>query len=170
MAKSDNWQTPPNLAAVLQAEFKFDVEVCAAEGNRAIPKIPYMGLDNGMDALKVDWGNPGDMCYCNPPYSMLKPFIMRAMDQYKKGREIVMLVPAYTDTQVWWDVVSVACDVRFLKGRLRFWDQGKPGKDTARFPSALLVFKSNYGAYKGGVKGYTFWDWKDALDNPLKSV
>lgn len=161
MAKSDNWATPPDLMQTLHNEFWFNLEVCASADLRALgfDHIPYMGLDNGRDALVEPWGTYGDVCYINPPYSMLEEFTARAYTTHTL--KTVMLIPAYTDTKYWWNYIHGEADeVRFLKGRLRFWENGKPGKDTARFPSALVVFDRTKAPSKGESTRYYGWNWK----------
>lgn len=147
---------------VLDSEFHFTLEVCAAEGNQALPSIPYMGLDNGRDALKDDWSSAfgAERVYMNPPYSMLPAFMGRAFDMRFSCQTIVCLIPAYTDTAIWWDyIVPHAAEIRFLKGRLKFWENGAPGKDTARFPSALVIYRKRPGVYRTAAVMH-LWDWK----------
>ena len=157
MAKNDNWSTPPELIKVLDAEFHFTLEVCAAADNRALPNIPYMGLDNGRDALvEPFWGNPGEVCYCNPPYSMKIAFVQKAFTQV--DRTIVMLLPVDSDTSAWQDVIGqTAHEIRLLRGRLSFLLYGKK-QSTARFPSAVVIWRP----YKGSMYGanVSFWDWR----------
>jgi hypothetical protein len=66
-----------------------------------------------------------------------------------------MCIPAYTDTAYWHEYVLRAHEIRLLKGRLKFLDNGKPA-DTARFPSAIVIFK-----HIGGVcqKQPHIWHW-----------
>lgn len=156
---SDNWSTPPALVKVLREEFKFTLEVCASAENRAMPDLPYMGLDNGLDAMHNSWGQQGDFWYCNPPYSQLPAFVNRAYTQYCEQRPGVLLIPAYTDTKYWDAVIGDVADVRFLKGRLRFWIDGKPGPTTARFPSALVEYPS---LVRWTQPQWGIWDWKAA--------
>lgn len=158
MAKHDNWSTPPDLMATLHDEFHFDCEVCAAADNRAIPNVPYMGLDNGKDATIPEWD--GQINYCNPPYSMLPVFVKAANnDAFFNGHTNVMLIPLYCDTAYWQQMIlKEACEVRLLAGRLRFWEDGKPGKDTARFPSALVIFKHVKGLIGCNIRP---WHWKE---------
>jgi hypothetical protein len=160
MAKSDLWMTPPDLMTVLHKEFDFTMEVCADDDRRAIPSIPYMGLDNDRDALVHMWfrdTDGTDVNYCNPPYSLLPEFVTAADQNSSVGTYNIMLIPAYTDTKYWQDIIfKRALQIRFLKGRLRFWENGKPGKDTARFPSALVIF----GGPEWTRPEIIQWDWK----------
>lgn len=167
MAKSDNWTTPPDLAKVLNDEFFFLKEVCAEENNRCYSPIPYISQEQ--DALKVSWASDGmqlshSRAYCNPPYSKLPAFVARGFEQALTNQMLVaMLIPVYTDTKYWDTYIDgVATEVRLLKGRLRFWENGKPGKDTARFPSALVVW--DYRAlHKDRPTTYWIWDWRASL-------
>ena len=159
MAKSDDWSTPPTIMKVLDDEFHFTLEVCAAADNRALPHVPYLGLDNGKDALQCEWfeGKSG-VAYPNPPYSKLPQFIYTAcVWSMVANSTVVMLIPVYTDTSVWHDCIKRdASEVRFLRGRLAFLMNGKK-QTTARFPSAVVVFKGPPTAK------LSLWDWKENL-------
>jgi site-specific DNA-methyltransferase (adenine-specific) len=50
-----------------------------------------------------------------------------------------MLIPARTDTKYWHDYVMNASKIYFVKGRLKF-DNGTENKNSAPFPSAVVVF------------------------------
>ena len=162
MPKSDDWQTPPALMAALDHEFRFNLEVCASEENRALhPSVPYMGLDNDLDARSHEWKNPGyrTTAFCNPPYSMLPLMVSKAIEesQVRDGKIIVMLIPAYTDTRYFQDGIRVFADeVRLLKGRLAFTLNGRR-QTTARFPSAVVIFRPHHGLGEATVR---FWNWK----------
>jgi site-specific DNA-methyltransferase (adenine-specific) len=162
MSKSDDWQTPPHLMAVLDKVFRFNLEVCAAKDNRALVGAPYIGLDTGTNALEVPWASSGcqPRAYCNPPYSQLPAFITAARDNaVHTPMVVVMLIPAYTDTLVWHNVIDkAAVEVRFLKGRLAFLMNGQR-QTTARFPSAVVVFDGG-SATVGRTPKYWLWDWK----------
>jgi len=159
MPKNDNWSTPPDLIERLEKDFPFTHEIFAAEGNRALPSLPYYGLDNGKDAFEVEWED-NSVNFLNPPYSFLTKAVHLTCGwtTIKPSITSVMLIPAYTDTKYFQDCIAKdAIQVRLLKGRLRFWEGGKPGKDTARFASAIVVFGQNY-LLKGPEM--VFWDWK----------
>lgn len=159
MPKSDNWSTPPALIQALRKEFQFTLEVCAAADNRAMPDIPYMGLDNDLDAMHNDWGPKGSVCFCNPPYSALTDFVTRATEQSAEGRTIIQLIPAYPGTLYFQDFVAqFAQDIRFLRGRLTFWENGVKGKYPARFDSAIVVW-TLYG-HSVLSPAIHFWDWR----------
>ena len=160
---ADSWSTPPDLALALQNEFSFDTEVCAEVDNRAIPSIPY--ISQAQDALQIEWAEwTKNRAYCNPPYSQLPAFVSRGFQQALAHQMLVaMLIPVYTDTKYWDNYIDgVATEVRLLKGRLRFWDNGKPGKDTARFPSALVVWDYRNLYKQKNSTDYWVCDWRSS--------
>lgn len=56
-----------------------------------------------------------------------------------------MLIPARTDTSYFHDYIfnGKADEVRFLRGRLKFTDEEGNAKDSAPFPSAVIVWRSS---------------------------
>lgn len=58
---------------------------------------------------------------------------------------MVMLIPARTDTSYFHDYIfnGKADEVRFLRGRLKFTDEEGNVKDSAPFPSAVIVWRSS---------------------------
>jgi hypothetical protein len=59
----------------------------------------------------------------------------------------VCLVPARTDTR-WWHDYAMRGEVRLLPGRLRFGD----ARNSAPFPSAVVVFRNESGSRDGVTK------------------
>lgn len=155
MGKHDNWQTPPDLFDALHREFQFGLDAACDTGHLG---LPYITKDQ--DALVTPWEY--DRTYVNPPYSMLPAFIERAAHQSREQEStVVMLIPVYTDTKVWHStILHHADEVRFLKGRLSFWEDGHKGKDTARFSSAVVIFRPTGGSLSNCT--LRFWDWRSA--------
>lgn len=90
-------------------------------------------LDNKfkVDGLKINWY---DRTYVNPPYSMPMPWVMKAIDENKQGKTIVMLLRMDTSTK-WFKLLQEAgATFMWINGRLRF-NTGKP----APFPSMLVL-------------------------------
>ena len=150
----DVWHTPPELFRVLHEEFAFDLDAAAHAGNALCPRY----ISPEQDALKTSW--LGKTVWCNPPYSLIGPFVMRAWDQCRTQRStVVLLIPAYTDPAYWWDViVPYAEEIRFLKGRVSFLEHGRK-KESARFPSVVVVFRWRRGEQRGSPRVW-WWDWK----------
>ena len=120
----NDWNTPKELYKQLDKEFKFDFDPC--------PNKP------DFDGLEIEWGFSN---FVNPPYKtdIQNKFIKKGFEEFKKGKTVVFLIPARTDTKRWQDIIFPnASEIRFLRGRLKFDDGG----GTATFPSAIIVFKN----------------------------
>ena len=128
------WNTPKALFAELDAEFHFTLDPCCNHDN-ALCKKHYTREDNG---LLQDWG--GESVYCNPPYGrIIKAWVEKAFEESKKpSTNIVMLLPARTDTSWFHDYIWGKAEVRFVRGRLHYND----GKNNAPFPSMIVIFKN----------------------------
>jgi phage N-6-adenine-methyltransferase len=127
----DEWATPVDLFAELDAEFHFTLDVCASDGNAKCERY-FTVADN---ALAQEWTG---VCWMNPPYSEMDRWLQKALDSSATGATVVCLVPSRTDVGWFWDIARQG-EIRFLRGRLSFVDDaGKTGP--APFPSCLVVF------------------------------
>lgn len=105
----DNYATPPELYNELNKEFNFDFDPC-----------PYNEGDIINDGLKIDWGKSN---FVNPPYSqkLKEQFIIKGIEEMKKGNVSVFLIPVSTSTKLFHDYIKPnANEIRFLKGRVKF--------------------------------------------------
>jgi len=126
---TDQWETPPELYALLDTEFGFGLDVCALPENAKCER--FFGPDD--DGLAQEWAG---VCWMNPPYgSEIAAWVGKAHAAAAAGATVVCLVPARTDTAWWWDHCRHG-QVRFLRGRLKFGG----GTMGAPFPSALVIF------------------------------
>lgn len=105
----------------LQKEFRFTVDAAAAAHNAKLPRY-WTEQDDG---LTQSWA--GERVYCNPPYSNIEPWVLKAWSE--TGADIiVMLLPANRTEQAFWqnhieprrDQPGSPLTVRFLPGRIRF--------------------------------------------------
>jgi len=125
------WATPKKLFDGLNAEFAFDLDVCATKRNAKCDRY-FTRRENG---LIQEWAPA--TCWMNPPYGPdLSQWMRKAYLESLRGATVVCLVPARTDTY-WWHDYALKGEIRFLRGRLRFGD----GKGRATFPSAVVVFR-----------------------------
>lgn len=116
-ADKNNWMTPPEIFAALDAEFGFYLDACASFENTLCPH--WLSCED--DALSCDWQSYGAV-WCNPPYKNPLPRVHKAVQQCGKQKQsIVMLLPADTST-VWFNCGrSTADETRFIiGGRLSF--------------------------------------------------
>ena len=126
---SDNWATPKAFYDALDAEFHFDYDPCPL---------------NGRGGLEGDWGKRN---YINPPYSrkLKEAFIMKAIEQSKKGKLCVMLLPVSTSTVIFHDHIKPnAKEIRFLRGRLKFAGINTKGEyvtnNSGQHDSMIVIF------------------------------
>jgi len=127
-----DWGTPDSVWAPLNAEFGFTLDAAASAENTKCARF-FSESDNG---LEQDWGR--EIVWCNPPYGhdRLWRWVKKGRDAAANGATVAMLVPAYTATAWWHDMVPHA-EVRFLKGKIQFVG----ATDRAVFASAVLVFR-----------------------------
>lgn len=111
----DHWQTPVSLFETLSMEFDFNCDAAASKDNSLCDYY----IDEQSDAL-ADHRDWGAKTWVNPPYSNIRPWIEKAIDQHRQGKTIVMLVPADTSVK-WFKLAFESCnEVRFISGRISF--------------------------------------------------
>jgi site-specific DNA-methyltransferase (adenine-specific) len=130
-AKTAEWETPLDLFLKLDAEFHFDMDVCASAENAKCGD--YWTAED--DGLAQPWY--GLTCWCNPPYGReISKWVKKAAES---GATVVMLLPARTDTRWFHDYVYRKAEIRFIRGRLKFGG----ARNAAPFPSMIVVFRPN---------------------------
>ena len=129
-SESEVWETPKDLFDKLDAEFNFDIDVCALPSNAKCTTF----FTPEQDGLKQKWKG---VCWMNPPYGRkIGAWMRKALGS---NTTVVCLVPARTDTKWWHDYAMKASEIRFVKGRLKFGNS----KNSAPFPSAIIVFRKD---------------------------
>jgi site-specific DNA-methyltransferase (adenine-specific) len=119
---SEHWATPTDTYAALDAEFSFTLDPCPLHGAGGISR---------------SWR--GERVYCNPPYGRgVAEWLAKATE----ADLAVFLLPARTDTRWWHEYAMQADEIRFLRGRLRFGES----KNSAPFPSVVLVYRNDHGS------------------------
>lgn len=130
---SDEWATPNKLRDELFKEFNIDFDPCP------------LGHDiSQWDGLEIEWGNRN---YINPPYSrkLKEAFVRKSIQESKKGKLCVMLLPVSTSTRLFHDVILPnKKDIRFIDGRIRFFGVNTKGEyvtdKTPMHDSMLVIF------------------------------
>lgn len=129
-SERQDWETPIALFRQLDAEFGFEVDVCATRKNTKCAVF----FSPEIEGLSQPWRG---VCWMNPPYgSAIPTWMAKAYRSSLEGATIVCLVPARTDTR-WWHDFAMRGEIRFLQGRLKFGN----GKNSAPFPSAIVIFR-----------------------------
>lgn len=78
--QTDDWGTPQRLYDTLNREFRFDVDVCAHEGNHK--HEVYWTVED--DGLAQDWS--GKTCFMNPPYGReIGAWVQKAAESAERG-------------------------------------------------------------------------------------
>lgn len=138
---SQTWNTPLDLFNDLNAIWKFTLDAACIPSSALCTK--YFTPED--DGLVQDWGQ--EIVWCNPPYDDIKSWCDKAVQAYKNGATVMMLIPSRTDTKAFQDHAGKYCDcVCFIKGRLKFQDPTKRDNksvNSAPFPSCLLVLDHN---------------------------
>ena len=124
----DLWMTPPEMIEDLESEFGEMFDPCPAGRTMATP-----------DGLEIDW--PVDTwCFVNPPYTQIAEWTAKCRKESERGVNIVLLIPARTDTRYFWQNVIDSAEVRFIKGRIRFHHPDGRKPQSAPFPSILCIY------------------------------
>ena len=111
LSHSNNWATPKEFYDKLDIEFNFDFDPCPLNENEITPE---------KDGLLIDWGMSN---FVNPPYSrdLKENFVKKAIQESKKGKVCVMLLPVSTSTVLFHEHIKPnAKEIRFVKGRIKF--------------------------------------------------
>jgi len=102
-------KTPTWLLKQLYDVFDFDFDPCP--------------IEHKFDGLKIDWGKRN---YVNPPYSEKRKWILKAIEQQKKGKLTVMLLPVDTSTRWFNELILPNCQIIWLKERMRLDNNTHP--------------------------------------------
>ena len=129
-SNKDDWCTPIDLFNKLNNEFHFDLDLCADNNNHLCND--YYTIDNS-----CFYHFPGNRSiFCNPPYGRnIGKFIQHCYN-LSKFNKVVMLLPARTDTSWFHDYIYNKCEIRFIRGRLKFSNS----KNSAPFPSMICIY------------------------------
>ena len=141
------WCTPQPFFDELNAEFHFTLDPCATSKSAKCATY-YTAEDDG---LSQDWG--GYTVFCNPPYGrQISKWVKKCHDEGSKSNTtVVLLIPSRTDTRYFHDYILGQAEIRFIKGRLTFWDMDGEkylsgdfkSMTPAPFPSMLAIFRGS---------------------------
>jgi site-specific DNA-methyltransferase (adenine-specific) len=132
----DDWGTPDCILERAVRLGFIGLDPCTTPDNPIGAGRFYAPPDNGLDPHWNRYGE-GGLVYVNPPYGRpIKDWVIKCRDEAHLEAEIVLLVPANTDT-LWFRIAlgsaRVCC---FISGRLTF--RGAPAP--AKFGSAVFYF------------------------------
>lgn len=100
--------------------------------------VNYLGyfdpcpLHSEFNGLDIEWKANN---FVNPPYSCVSKWIDKAIEESKKGRNSILLIPSRTDTKWFKKLCDYGCKVCFICGRLKFGNSN----NVAPFGSCFVV-------------------------------
>lgn len=121
-AKSDEWATPKYIYSQAMSKGMFDP--CPLGGQ--------------IDGLAIEWGESN---FVNPPYSQLRKWVKKSIEEHEKGKEVVLLIPSRTGNKAFRMLFEYGSEITFITGRLYFSES-----NPAPFPSMLVKLLG------GGIK------------------
>jgi hypothetical protein len=144
-----NHETPDVILDLVRSFAPIKLDPCTTKSNPT--GAEYIRTPQcSPDGLETAWHEFDGLVYVNPPYGRRKgqrclEWVNKAIEEYQQGAEIIMLLPARTDTQWFQRLFRFSVPILWIKGRLTFKGQ----KSGAPFPSALI--------YMGGRMGQFAW-------------
>lgn len=130
----DDWRTPTTVLDRVRRIGPIALDPCGNPENSVGARVCYWGEPDSADGLACGW-SLGGLVFVNPPYSQFRAWAAKAALEAKAGTQLIMLVPARTDTQAWRIATGEADCVALWRGRLTFVGGNAP----APFPSALIA-------------------------------
>lgn len=88
-------------------------------------------LNSEFNGLEIEWKQKN---FVNPPFSKIKEFVDKSIIEFNKGKKVVLLIPARTDTKYYKKLVDFGCTIIFITGRLHF-----NNSNSAPFPSCYII-------------------------------
>ena len=137
IGKNDHWETPPDIFREFCREHGLNpvLDVCATEQNTKCPSW------YNRTGLAYMWAHD---FFCNPPYSQVAKWVARGVNMVRWWKVTgLFLTFSKTDTKWWHKYVEGRpnVEVHFIKGRVRFWANGRPGKNCAPYPSCWIIMR-----------------------------
>ena len=141
------WCTPQDFFDKLNMEFNFTLDPCATEKSAKCKKY-FTAIDDG---LNQDW--QGHIVFINPPYRrQIGKWVKKCYEEsLRENTIVVLLIPARTDTKYFHNYILNKASIRFIKGRLTFWDldgikylrKDFKNMTPAPFPSMIVIYDKN---------------------------
>lgn len=123
--RNDDIETPEWLYKVLDEKYHFDFDPCPINYN---PNQDQSGL-------KSEWGQRN---FINPPFSQIKDWLVKGVEEAGKGKLCVFLITLRGNTNYWFDWVwPLASEIQFIQGKITFKGYDKP----CPIPMVIVVYE-----------------------------
>lgn len=144
---SSDFNTPPWLLDIvrrLSPIRTIGLDPCSNATSKVEAVTAYTKRENG---LLHPWYGHG-LTFMNPPHSMspnhIDPWMEKACEDFitlsvhrDRRDQFVGLVPSKTGPE-WFHEYAVGFDKCFLKGRIKFWENGAESEGAGKFDSLIL--------------------------------
>lgn len=127
------FETPQWLFNTLNNEFNFCFDLACNIRNAKCKNF----FTEQHDSLKQNWHEISGWLWLNPPYSPLKPWIVKAQEENKLGAKVVVLCPPIISTRYFQE--HLPSEIRFIVGRVPFLIDGIEMKSNTN-DSCLLIY------------------------------
>lgn len=136
----DGWLTPEWVLELVRKVGPIGLDPCTEMSNPV--DAQYFWAAGGTEQ---PWNTFGKgLVYVNPPYGRaLSEWSKKIIEEAQHGREIIVLVPARTETNWYGDLFDNAAAVAFFRKRIKFWHPSQPDKNSPKFPNAMFYFGEN---------------------------
>lgn len=163
------------INAVVKKFGELGVDLAANIGNHKAPLwlgpgstvAPKLGQPPPYNSFDFDWHTFSSLCWLNPPFTNITPWVRKCAAEVQLGARILLLVPASVGANWYWDWVVPYADV-YSVGRMVFDDcYDKHGElITDPYPKDLILCRydwtTKYVTGKGnGVAELIRWRWQD---------
>jgi hypothetical protein len=133
--------TPPYVLEPVRAALggEIGLDPCTEPDNPCGAKWFYALPEDGLILTWRRW-NTDFTIYVNPPYGKARePWVRRCVEEAGRGRRVILLMPAATDTRIFQEALSTSTAAVFIKGRVKFGVL-RPNRRqvAASHPSALI--------------------------------
>ena len=133
-SKTNSVETPDYVLDALKKEFGNDLyDPC--------PFQPNFDPTKHKNGLTTEWGA---INYCNPPFNDVKHWLMKAREEWLKGKTCIVLMKTTAGGTQYFKKCSPGAEIWFLTGKVKF----KGYEHAYCFPIMLLVFRANVESNK----------------------
>ena len=120
---NDLWRTPPEVIGFIANRFGIiEIDLCSSDQN----KVCYPNLNENDNFLDDKWLNaslvyPGDLAWCNPPYSKPLPFVQQCVKWAKHGYAVTGILNFDPSTKWFCELINAnALIMPIIGGRISF--------------------------------------------------
>lgn len=151
MLSTNEWRTPDWLFNSVRDEFDLVVDRAADRDNHKLPF--YYTKNDRVNVLDLKWTVNG---WANIPYSEPAIWFAKAHKEAKERGVLTVLLVRVDPANNYWIEHTIDAHVRYLAGRIKFWDANNQPRYGATFSSALIIFAS----YTIGNHNSSYWDYR----------